>query len=100
MAKRGQAERICERLRAARELAGISCRTLDALAGITPGHTSAIEAGRRGNPESRTAIALAHALGLTIDWLLLGDGDAPTEMGVRAAVAKATRAHQRTGTTG
>ena len=79
---------IPDRLRLAH--AGIcSARELDKLADLTPCHTSLIESGRRPNPESETLRAIANTLGISLDWLVLGQGDPPREDDVRAAVERA-----------
>jgi DNA-binding Xre family transcriptional regulator len=78
-------------------LAGdLGTRELDRLAGLTAGHTSAIETGNRPNVEARTAAGLCRVLGVSIDWLVLGDGRAPTERTVRAAVHSARVSHAKT----
>lgn len=69
-----------ERLRMARELAGLSARALDEAAGLTPGHSAAIESERRLDPNSSTVTALARALGVTTDWLLDGTGSPPKKL--------------------
>lgn len=71
------------RLRAAREAKGLSARQLDALAELTPGHTSAVESGRRADPSASTLERLANALGVTLDWLIRGG--APSSRRVRKA---------------
>lgn len=78
------------RLREARELVSdLSARGLDELAGLTHGHTWMIESGQRGEPELKTAAKLAKTLGVSLDWLAFGTGEAPTEELVRHAVDKA-----------
>lgn len=80
---------LAERLREARERAGLSARALDEKAGITPGHTTLIESGRRESPAVETIRKLAEALGVSIDWLvtgresgtLPGEDDAPSRNG-------------------
>jgi transcriptional regulator with XRE-family HTH domain len=66
------------RLKKARTAAKISARRLDKLAGLTPGHTTLIESGRRPNPTATTAAALARALDVSLEWLVSGRGAAPT----------------------
>ncbi len=73
-----------ERLKWARELMGLSARDLDKLAKITPGHTASVEIGRRKSPSAETARALARALGVSLDWLVDGNGMAPSEAQLRA----------------
>ncbi len=63
---------LATRLRFARDDAGLSARALDAAAGITAGHTSQIEAGRRTAVAIETVRRLAEALGVSIDWLVTG----------------------------
>lgn len=91
-----------ERLKQVRALAppGTSARTVDRLAGLTPGHTSLIEGGLRLNVEARTAEALARVFGVSLDWLISGIGDAPSARRVRAALSKALEAESSTGTDG
>ncbi len=67
---------IASRLRTARDNIGISARELDRRAGLTQGHTSLIETGER-SIEAGTAAKLATALGVSLDWLVLGRGDGP-----------------------
>lgn len=66
---------LADRLREARERAGLSARGLDDKAGITPGHTSAIESGGRKRPAAETLHKIAMALGVSID-SLMSDADA------------------------
>lgn len=78
-----------DRLRWARETAGLSKRGLSDIAGLDPSHVRFIEAGERPNPSVDTLGALAEKLGTTVDWLAFGRGEAPTEAAVRAAVERA-----------
>lgn len=81
---------IGERLRHARVAAGdLGTRELDRLAGLTVGHTSAIESGRRPSIEARTAARLACVLGLSLDWFVNGTGRRPTVRSIRRAVRRA-----------
>lgn len=68
---------FAERLKWARKSAGFSTYRLDRIAGITPGHTLLIESGRRVHPRTDTAAALARALGVSLDWLIDGQGPPP-----------------------
>jgi transcriptional regulator with XRE-family HTH domain len=69
-----------ERLKHAREIRGLGSRETDRAAGLTEGHVAVIESAKRaGKPiDSTTATSLAHALELSLEWLLTGEGDAPT----------------------
>ena len=67
----------------------LGTRELDRLAGLGEGHVSMIETGRRPSIEARTAVALAEVLGASLDWLLKGTGQAPSERRVRESVARA-----------
>lgn len=70
----------------------LSGRELDRLAGLTEGHVSLIEAGTAGTAngiKTRTASALASVLGVSLDWLIDGDGDDPSVEAVRASVSDA-----------
>ena len=61
------------RLRASRQAAGLSCRALDAAAGLGSGHTSLIESGARSNISLETAMRLAGALHVSLQWLATGE---------------------------
>lgn len=78
MGKR-RAGTFAERVKQVRLLRGMTARGVDAAAGIAPGHTWQIEKGNRTNPEARTVMGLARALGVTVDWLLTGTGVEPAE---------------------
>lgn len=73
-----------ERLAWARGAAGLSARGLDRKAGLHGGHTQLIESGRRVDPSSETVKRLARALGISIDWLIDGNGMAPSEDALRS----------------
>jgi len=75
---------LAERLKWAREAAGLTARKLDRLANLTAGHTTAIEAGRRADPSMSTVTALADALRVPLEWLASGDGTAPSMKRLRA----------------
>lgn len=68
---------LAERLSAARARTGLSAKALDREAGLTEGHTTLIESGRRPNIEAGTAAKLALALDISIDWLVTGKGRGP-----------------------
>lgn len=83
---------IGDRIRAYRDLAGISSKELDRLAGLSPGATWAAERSDKDNPHTKTARGIARVLGLSLDHLVNGTGAPPTEEQVRAAVATAQAA--------
>jgi hypothetical protein len=83
-------ETIASRLRYARELADeLSARELDRLAGKAQGHASLIEARPDADARAGTLRVFAEILGLSLDWLIVGKGKAPTRETVCAAVKKA-----------
>ncbi|WP_437623356.1 helix-turn-helix domain-containing protein [Sorangium sp. So ce1151] len=94
-----QARSIGERLRFARQLGNISARGLDRLAGKTEGHASLIEAKPQAEVTATTAAAYAEVLGLSLDWLILAKGTAPTEEQVTKALGMARRRRARQGHT-
>lgn len=75
---------LAERLKWAREQTGMSARALDKLAHLHGGHTTLIETRRRKRPDSETVRALARALGVSLDWLIDGNGMAPSEQQLQA----------------
>lgn len=78
------------RLRELREIAGLSCRGLDSVAGLHPNHVAALE--HVDSCHVTTARKLADALGCTVGWLVAGEGEAPSAEVIRAAVEKARAA--------
>lgn len=69
--------------------AGLTQRELDALAVICTSHTSMIECGLRENITADTARGIASATGATLDWLLSGKGDPPSDEQIEVAVSSA-----------
>lgn len=81
---------IGERIRYLRMLCeDLRGRELDRLAGRSPGHTTLIEDRAGSDVFAAVCLAYARVLGASLDWLIAGDGDAPTRAQVKAAVAKA-----------
>jgi transcriptional regulator with XRE-family HTH domain len=66
------------RVRAARERLGWSREALAFHAEVSWSAIAQVEAGRRTNVRPTTLIALAHALGVTVDYLAEGNPSAPT----------------------
>lgn len=69
----------------------LSQRRLAALAGTAPALVRQIEVGKRSNSELKTITGLADVLGLTLDWLVHGIGQAPTQAETQRAVELAVR---------
>lgn len=84
-----KANGLGERLAFARGLSGLSAGALDFVAGRTTGHAGNIEAGRRLRVGGDILSSYARALGVTIDWLQDGVGEAPTLESVQAAIVPA-----------
>lgn len=79
-----------------RELAEkLSSRELSELAELADTHVRLIERGERLAPSVETISRLACVLGVSLDWLIRGDGPEPTAEHVRAAVERA-RAERKT----
>jgi transcriptional regulator with XRE-family HTH domain len=74
-----------------REMAAISSRELDGMAGLRACHSRAIENGTKANVTSSTLNAIARVFGVSMDWLYEGQGTAPTPERVRASVSRARR---------
>ena len=60
------------RLRRGREDAGYTAAQLGALVGLHPTWIYELEGGRRGEPTLGTALRLARALQVSLDWLASG----------------------------
>ncbi len=82
---------LANRLKQCREsVEGLSARALSDLAGLSSSMVSYIERGKRAESvEARTLVALGTVLGTTAEWLLLGDGPAPSPRRIRSAVERA-----------
>lgn len=59
------------------------------MAKLTHGHTSQVENVLGSRVSARTIVSLARVFGVSVNWLLDGDGDAPTGPELKAAVAVA-----------
>jgi hypothetical protein len=82
-----------------RKQANLGARELDRLAGLAEGHVSMLEwrqrnTGGGARTEMRTATRIAAVLGASLDYLMMGDGPAPTAEAVCAAVEAAKRRHR------
>jgi hypothetical protein len=89
------ADNFGNRLAKARTLVdGLSARELDRLSGTTEGHAGSVEAGTY-SPTTPIAARWATSLGVSLDWLVMGHGDAPIAATVAAAVDKARQAWTR-----
>jgi hypothetical protein len=69
--------------------AGLGPGAVDELAGLYPGHARQFLNGSKSLMRATTAIALARIFGVTVEYLIEGDGTAPTDRVVRKAVAAA-----------
>lgn len=71
----------------------LSTRELDRLAGFPEGHTWMLEdrVPKRG-PETTSVDSIARVLGISLDWLIRGEGRGPKSKDVNAAVKKARAA--------
>jgi hypothetical protein len=75
-------------------MAGIAARELDRLADITEGHTWLLESVVE-DVRAQTLAKISRVLGVTIDWLVTGQGGEPSEREVKAAVEAARYAYSR-----
>lgn len=66
-----------DRVRWAREKRGLNAVELSELAGLSRGHVSLIESGRREHPSAETITKLSNALKVSLAWLMCG-GKRPT----------------------
>lgn len=55
-------------------------RALSETAGLAAGHVQTIESGAVRCVTTETARALAVALGVSLDWLLTGEGEGPAKV--------------------
>lgn len=78
---------IGERIAFARKLSGLSAAELGRRAKLSNAIVSMLEGGQREDPHVSTVTQIAAVLGVRVEWLISGDGPAPTEKAVKAAVA-------------
>jgi transcriptional regulator with XRE-family HTH domain len=90
----GSESAIGQRLRFARTAAGLSTRELAKLSGLTTGHPSLIEAGKRPAVSAKALADMARVLGISLDWLVNGSSPEPAEASIKAAVAVAKAAYE------
>lgn len=75
-----------------RTKAGLSVSELARIAGLkSPSHIGLIEREERREIAVQTALALSRTLGATVEWLVEGDGDEPSEDAVKLAVSRASK---------
>ena len=67
------------RLRTARMAAKIKAKDLAGFAGISAGYLSQLESGSRVMPAAEVVGKIAQFLGVSVEWLLSGDGAAPPQ---------------------
>jgi transcriptional regulator with XRE-family HTH domain len=75
-----------------RRTAGLGVREADRLAGTHRGQCAQIERGHRENPRRDALVKIAALYGARLDWLLTGEGKAPSERSIKRAVAAAVAA--------
>lgn len=77
------------RLGTARQHTTASQRELAELAGLSPSMVWQIESGTIAAPSGTTLAQLAEVLGVSLDWLIRGEGPDPQAEDVQAAVERA-----------
>lgn len=80
---------FAKRLKETRELGEIAASDLSELAGLSDGYVAHLERGVRKNPGMEAMGAIAAVLGVTIDYLVRGEGEQPAAELVKAAIATA-----------
>lgn len=66
--------------------ADVSTKELDKLSGVSPGTVWAIEKSQSGNAQAKTLAPISRVLGVSLDYLIRGDGERPTREAIRAAL--------------
>lgn len=99
MATDDLANDLRSRMAFVRSLSGISARELSTMMRVAHSAYSHVEAGRVMSPTAEFLTALASTTGVSLDWLLMGQGDPPSAEAIRAAIARA-RGHREQAATG
>ena len=102
MATDNLADDLQSRMAFVRSLSGVSARELSSVMRVAHSAYSHVEAGRVKSPTAEFLTALASATGVSLDWLLLGQGEPPSADSIRTAIARAraSEQHAATGTEG
>lgn len=74
------------------ELSGLDRSEMSALATLTQCHVGMIIRGDVKEPSAATLIKIAHTFGTSLEWLMTGEGEAPTRQSVLLAIRAATAA--------
>lgn len=83
-----------KRLKGLREsIPGLDAKGLSVLAGLHPSHVGRIESGSLRAVHATTACALARVLGVSVEWLVMGEGRTPDRERVALSVTRARLAH-------
>ena len=78
-----------ERIKRLRTLASLTSREVSEAAGMSRGMVSMLETGAVVDMTTANATALARCLGVTLEYLLQGDGTEPTARQILAAYERA-----------
>lgn len=89
-----------KRLSSARALSRLSGRRLAQLANVSASYVLGLERGRWPHAGADAIGRIADVLGLSLDWLTYGRGDAPTPESIARAVAVAEYRHAGVNRTG
>jgi len=70
-------------------MAGVSSRELSGLVGLSHSALWQLESGVISDTRTSVARSIAEVLGVTLDWLLAGEGDEPEATVVQEAIVRA-----------
>jgi transcriptional regulator with XRE-family HTH domain len=68
------------------KLSGLDRKEMSELARLTQCHVGMLIRGDVKAPEPDTLIKIARTFGVSLEWLLTGDGEAPSEQSIQAAI--------------
>ncbi len=71
------------------ELSGLDRKEMSELARLTQCHVGMLIRGDVKAPEPDTLIKIARTFGVSLEWLLTGESEAPSEQSIQAAVEAA-----------
>lgn len=84
-------EGFCDRIQDLRSQTALTADELGELAELSGSGVRFIEIGKRVDPRLNSIRSIARVFRVSLDWLIEGEGDAPTEASLRAAVGQARR---------
>lgn len=93
--KRGLNVHFCDNLKRIRKEKGLSQQELADLSGMSKQHISRMESGHQDNPQIKSVVTIAAALGVSIEDLIFGDESEMSAGGIVDAINRLSNDDQK-----